>query len=106
VPGGRDTATFQRLCDKVKHLEECALHTDDRDASAAVSPPERHRIGKRRAVVIERDNGNTRHHLARFTRRAKAVSRLPHMVDITLRIRRAVTTTHLFDNLQQLPNSV
>jgi insertion element IS1 protein InsB len=106
VLGGRDTATFQRLYDKVRHLEDCTFYTDDWDAFAAVLPPERHRIGKKHTVAIERDNSNTRHHLGRFTRRTKVVSKLPHMVDITLRIWWAVTTTPLFDTLQQLANSV
>jgi insertion element IS1 protein InsB len=73
---------------------------------AAVLPPERHRIGKQYTVAIERDNSNTRHHLARFTRRTKVVSRLPHRVDITLRIWVAVTTTNLSDHLWQLAHSI
>jgi insertion element IS1 protein InsB len=104
--GGRDTATFQRLYDKVKPLEDCAFYTDDWDVFAAVLPPERHRIGKQHTVAIERDNSNTRHHLARFTRRTQVVSKLPHRVDITLRIWWAATTTNLFDTLQQLANSI
>ena len=106
VLGGRDIATFRRLYDKVKHLEGCTFHTDDWGAFAAVLPPERHLIGKQYTADIERDNSNTRHHLGRFTRRTKVVSRLPHMVDITLRIWWAVTTTDLFKDLQQFALSV
>jgi IS1 family transposase len=29
VLGGRDSATFKRLDDKVKHLENCTFYTDD-----------------------------------------------------------------------------
>jgi insertion element IS1 protein InsB len=104
--GGRDTATFRRLYDKVRPLEEGMFCTEDWEAFAAVLPSGRHVIGKRHTVAIERDNSPTRHHLARFTRRTKGVSKLPHMVDITLRIGWAVTTTNLFNKLQQLANRV
>ena len=106
VLGNRDTATFQRLYDKVKHLEGCVFYTDAWDTFAAVLPPERHIVGKMHTVSIERDNSNTRHHLARFTRRTKVVSKLVHMVDITLKIWLAVTTTGLFDDLQRLMTRV
>ena len=105
VLGRRDIATFRRLYDKVKHIEGCTFYTDSWDAFAAVLPPERHIIGKTHTVMIERDNSNTRHHLARFTRRTKVVSKLIHMVDITLRIWLAVTTG-LFDDLQRRMMSV
>jgi hypothetical protein len=40
--------------------------------------------------------------LGRFTRRTKGVSRKQIMVDPTLRIRHAVTTTELFSTLQKI----
>ena len=101
VLGGRDSATFQRLYDKVKHLKDCMFYTDDWDAFAKILPPKRHTIGKAHTIDIEHDNSNTRHHLGRFTRRTKVVSQLEHMVDITLRIWHAVTTTALFSVLQE-----
>jgi len=100
VLGNRDTATFRRLYDKVKHLTDCMFYTDDWSVFAKVLPSERHVIGKAHTVDIERDNSNTRHHLGRFTRRTKVVSQLKHMVDITLRIWVAITTTDLFSVLQ------
>ena len=100
VLGNRDTKTFQRLYDKVKHLKDCTFYTDNWDAFAAVLPPERHVIGKAHTVDIERDNSNTRHHLGRFTRKTKVVSKEEYMVDVTLRIWLAVTTTDLFHKLQ------
>jgi len=106
VLGGRDSATFQRLYDKVKHLKDCMFYTDDWDAFAKVLPPERHIIGKAHTIGIEQDNSNTRHHLGRFTRRTKVVSQLEHMVDITLRIWQAVTTTSLFPSLQERALSI
>ena len=99
--GGRDSATFRRLYDKVKHLKDCIFYTDNWEAFAKVLPPERHVIGKAHTIDIEQDNSNTRHHLGRFTRRTKAVSKLGHMVDVTLRIWHAVTTTDLFSLLQE-----
>ena len=106
VLGNRDSTTFKRLYDKVKHLTSCIFYTDDWDAFAKVLPSERHVIGKEHTVDIERDNSNTRHHLGRFTRRTKVVSQLEHMVDITLRIWLAVTTTELFSTLQRIALSI
>ena len=92
VLGGRDSATFRRLYEKVKHLKNCTFYTDNWDAFAEILPPERHVIGKRHTIDIEHDNSNTRHHLGRFTRRTKVVSKKEFMVDLTLRIWQAVTT--------------
>ncbi|MDR3299306.1 MAG: hypothetical protein LBU43_04725 [Candidatus Accumulibacter sp.] len=76
------------------------------DAFAEILPPERHIIGKQHTPLIERDNSNTRHHLGRFTRRTKVVSRKASMVDLTLRIWHAVTTTDQFLALQQTDLSI
>jgi insertion element IS1 protein InsB len=101
VLGNRDSETFRRLYDKVKHLKNCVFYTDRWNAFSEVLPTERHVVGKIHTVTIERDNSNTRHHLGRFTRRTKTVSRKEFMVDLTLRILHAVTTTDLFSLLQQ-----
>ncbi|MDR2820517.1 MAG: hypothetical protein LBB60_08345 [Desulfovibrio sp.] len=61
---------------------------------------------KAHTVEIERDNSNTRHHLERFTRRTKVVSRKEFMVDLTLRIWHAVTTTDLFFSLRETALSI
>ena len=106
VLGGRDSKTFKRLYDKVKHLKNCTFYTDNWDAFAEILPPERHIIGKSGTIAIEQDNSNTRHHLARFTRRTKVVSKKEFMVDLTLRIWHAVTTTDLFGSLQKLAASI
>ena len=101
VLGGRDSATFGRLYDKVKHLKNCLFYTDNWGAFAEVLPPERHIVGKAHTIDIEHDNSNTRHHLARFTRRTKVVSQAEYMVDLSLRIWQALTTTDLFSCLQK-----
>jgi len=56
VLGGRDSATFKRLYDKVKHLEKCIFYTDDWDAFTKILPPERHISGKAYTIDIEQDN--------------------------------------------------
>jgi len=86
-------------------LTDCTFYTDNWDAFAA-GPPERHVIGKAHTIDIEHDNSNTRHHLGRFTRRTKVVSRSKTMVDLTLRIWHAVTTTDRFDLLQNIALSI
>jgi insertion element IS1 protein InsB len=106
VIGGRDSATFRRLYDKVKHLKNCTFYTDDWDAFAEVLPPERHIIGKAHTIDIEHDNSNTRHHLGRFTRRTKVVSKKEFMVDLTLRIWHAVTVLGYFSLLQSIAVSI
>jgi insertion element IS1 protein InsB len=80
VLGGRDAATFQRLYDKVKHLTDCVFYTDNWDAFAQVLPKERHIIGKAHTYAIERDHANTKHSLARMTRRTKVVSTSEDMI--------------------------
>ena len=106
VLGGRDSATFKRLYDKVKHCKDCTFYTDDWDAFAKVLPSERHVIGKTHTVDIERDNSNTRHHLARFTRRTKVVSKKDEMVDLTLKLWQALTMPDVFEQYQAVALSI
>ena len=67
------------------------FYTDTWEAFAKVLPTKRHVIGKRYTNEIERDNSNTRHHLARFTCRTKVVSQKVDMVDSTLKLWQALT---------------
>jgi IS1 family transposase len=94
------------LYEKVKHLDNCIFYTDNWDAFAEVLPPERHIIGKEHTVEIERDNSNTRHHIGRFTRRTKVISKKEFMVDLTLRIWHSVTTSGFFTVLQNIALSI
>jgi insertion element IS1 protein InsB len=80
----------------VKHLKNCIFFTDNWKSFAEVLPPDRHIIGKSLTHAIERDNSNTRHHLARFTRRTKVVSKSPFMVDVTIRLWCALTKPEIF----------
>lgn len=63
-------------------------------------PKERHVIGKKHTVTIEWDNSNTRHHLARMTRRTKVVSRSEDMVDMTIKMWCALTQDAIFKHFQ------
>jgi insertion element IS1 protein InsB len=100
VLGGRDSATFKRLYNKVKHLTNCTFYTDDWAAFSDIVPWKRHIIGKNGTHTAERDNSNTRHHLGRFTRRTKIVSKSPLMVDLSIRLWCALTEPEAFKNLQ------
>ena len=102
VLGNRDTATFRRLYDKVKHLKDCMFYTDKWSVFAEVLPPDRHIVGKGHSVVIERDNSNTRHHLGRFTRRSKIVSKKVTMVDLTLKLWQILTLEPWFKKYQTI----
>ena len=106
VLGNRDTATFKRLYDKVKHLTNCTFYTDNWDAFAEILPPERHIIGKAYTHTIERDNSNTRHHLGRMTRRTKVVSKESKMVDLSLKLWLALTDNATFKIFQQTALSI
>jgi IS1 family transposase len=66
-----------------------------------VLPPERHVIGKSGTFTIEQDNSNTRHHLGRFTRRTKVVSRSKEMVDLTIRLWCSLTKPEVFAAWQE-----
>ena len=100
--GRRDAETFQRLYDKVKHLTDCVFYTDDWEAFAQVLPKERHIIGKAHTHTIERDNSNTRHHLARMTRRTKVVSKSKDMIHASLKLWCALTVPAIFAEYQAL----
>ena len=106
VLGGRDSATFRQLYNKVKHLKHCWFYSDNWDAFADVLPSDRHVIGKSGTVTIERDNSNTRHNLGRFTRRTKVVSRSVFMVGLTIRMWCALRNPDIFKHWQKLFLSV
>ena len=86
VVGKRDIATCKSLYEKLSHLTQATFYTDDWDAFSAVLPEERHVIGKLHTVAIERNNSNTRHRLARMTRRTKVVSHSDEMIDLSMRL--------------------
>ncbi len=100
VVGGRDAATFGQLYDKVRHLTDCIFYTDAWDGFAKHLPPERHVIGKTGTITIEHDNSNTRHHLARMTRRTKVVSKKKQMVYDSVKRWLALTTPDAFQIYQ------
>ncbi len=106
VIGGRDVATFERLYEKVKHLETCEFYTDEWRSFAKVLPASRHKISRSGTVLIEQDNSNTRHHLGRFTRRTKIVSKRIRMVDAAMKLWSALTTPEIFRRYQQIALSI
>jgi len=106
VLGNRDTATFRRLYEKVKHLKNCKFYTDDWKVFKKVLPKNRHIVGKQHTYSIEQDNSNTRHHLGRFTRRTKIVSQKIEMVDLSLRLWCALTEPSVFAHYQAIALSI
>jgi IS1 family transposase len=67
-----------------------------------VLPQKRHVIGKTGTVSIERDNSNTRHHLGRFTRETKVVSKSEEMVDISIKLWYYLTKEEIFKSFQRV----
>lgn len=90
----------------MKHLTECIFYTDNWDAFAKILPTDRHVIGKEHTDCIERDNSNTRHHLGRFTRRTKIVSKKADMVNTTLKLWQALTLQNVFEKFQRTALSI
>jgi insertion element IS1 protein InsB len=83
--GGGDDATCRRLLDKVG-IDGHVFVTDEWEGFRRLIPEDRHFVGKDLTFSIEQDNGDVRHHLARFRRRSKVTSRARHMVDGALRL--------------------
>jgi len=94
--------TFCRLYNKVKHLKDCIFYTDDWAGFVKVLPKDRHVIGKAHTVTVEQNNSNTRHHLGRFTRRTKVVSKCEDMVDTSLKLWNTLTVPNIFTQFQTI----
>jgi IS1 family transposase len=94
--------TFCRLCDKVKHLENCIFYTDDWEAFLKVLSKECHIIGESYTVVIERDNSSTWHYLGWFMRRMKVVSKCDGMVDASLKLWKNLAMPEVFAQIQTI----
>jgi len=90
----------------VKHLKECIFYTDNWDAFAKVLPKNSHIVGKSGTTAIERDNSNTRHHLGRFTRKTKIVSKSIEMVDLSIRLWYYFTQQEIFKSFQRVALSI
>ena len=90
----------------MKHLTNCIFYTDNWDAFAKVLPKKRHVIGKAGTVGIERENSNTRHHLGRFTRETKVVSKSEEMVDISIKLWYNITKDEIFRSFQRVALSI
>jgi insertion element IS1 protein InsB len=59
-------------------------------------------IGKAYTSAIERDNANTRHQLARMTRKTKVVSKSEAMVDASLKLWCALNVLAIFKKYQEM----
>jgi len=106
VPGKRNAKTFARLYSKISHPGHCIFYTGDWDAFAKILPQERHVTGKQHTVAIERDNSNTRHHLGRFTRRTKVVSKKAEMVDLSIKLWNTLASPGPFSQYQTVALSL
>jgi IS1 family transposase len=93
-----------RLYSKLKHLD-AVFYTDKWEAFSAVLPKDRHIIGKAHTIGIEQDNSNTRHHIGRFTRRTKVVSRSEEMVELTMRLWVNINKDSEFNKYQSILSS-
>jgi len=106
VLGKRNQKTFKRLYAKVKHLKDCIFYTDGWNAFAKVLPKKRHIVGKKHTTAIESNNSNTRHHLGRFTRKTKIVSKTEMAVEFSLKLWNALTDPDIFSVFQNIALSI
>ena len=65
-------------------------------------PPAQHVVSKAGTQLLESDNANTRHRVARFTRRTKVVSRSEKMIDLTMRLWAFFEHDHNFAEYQKM----
>ncbi|NIZ19434.1 IS1 family transposase [Entomospira culicis] len=72
------------------------------DAFKEVLPKERHIVGKQGTYTIKQDNSNPRHHLARFTRRTKVVSKTPEMINLSLKLSIGLMRVNQFKRMQDI----
>ena len=105
VVGGRDHATFKQLWERIAR-PECTYYTDDWSVYHEVIPPGQHKVSKGGTQLLESDNANTRHRVARFTRRTKVVSRSEKMVDLTMRLWAYFEQEHNFLAHQKMFTSI
>jgi insertion element IS1 protein InsB len=96
VLGGRDDETCRKLLAKVG-LKGKTFLTDDWEGYHRCIPEDQLFTGKDLTFLIEQDNSNIRHFLARFRRKTKVVSKTEEMVDLSLRLYH-----HFHDNPQNL----
>src|SRR5215203_4666838 len=82
--GGRDTATCERLIERLKAWRTRLYCTDDDAVYEVLLPVGQLHTGKDETHGIERDNARQRHWLARFRRRSIVVSKAKRMVDVSL----------------------
>ena len=76
---------MRRLLNKVG-VSGKTFATDDWEGYHRVIPEDQLFTGKDLTFPIEQDNSNVRHHLARFRRRTKVVSRCRIIADLSLRL--------------------
>ena len=69
---------------------------------AQILPKKRHIIGKAYTHAIERDNSNTRHHLARMTRKTKVASKSADMLHASLKLWCPLNVPDIFEKYQAL----
>lgn len=83
--GKRDANTFKKLWEAIKRYD-CLYYTDDWPVYSEIIPENQHIVGKQHTFLIESNNSNTRHRVARMTRKTKVVSRSKESVDLTMRL--------------------
>ncbi|WPX96448.1 IS1 family transposase [Candidatus Bandiella woodruffii] len=83
--GKRNVTTFRKLW-KIISRDNCTYYTDDWSVYSEVIPRHQHVVGKQHTLSIESNNSNTRHRIARMTRKTKVVSKSEEVVDLTIKL--------------------
>ena len=85
VVGKRDAKTFRELW-KIIGRDNCTYYTDNWPVYSEVIPEDQHIVGKQHTFLIESNNSNTRHRIARMTRKTKVVSKSEEAADLTMKL--------------------
>ena len=97
VIGKRNVTTVKLLYEKLKHLKNCNFYTDSWKAFKKILPADRHIVSKKETYLIESDNSNTRHFLARMTRRTKVVTKCINMLNYSLKMLYYLSDNSIYD---------
>ncbi len=81
--GTRETKHFQKLTDKISHIDVMLYASDHWHAYNLIAPT-KHLTGKAHTYTVERMNRLLRHYLARFARKTYCYSKSLQMIKYSL----------------------
>ena len=81
--GDRSSESFEKLCEKISHIDT-KFYATDKFPAYDIIPPDKHLIVKSNTFTVERMNRLLRHYLARFARKTYCWSRSLSMISFSV----------------------